>query len=169
MSKRAAPEVNAGSMADIAFLLLIFFLVTTTIETDSGINRKLPPMEESDVDVIIKQKNIFTVLLNGKLLKIPIRIERGLRRLADKNFIGMKTEFYEGSYSWNWLMISPTPEEQTQMGVRERKRHGSDDLTNKEKKFLAKNPHAAIVITGNKRIIKSILSQIDAAIGVQVK
>ncbi|WP_412987828.1 ExbD/TolR family protein [Pontimicrobium sp. IMCC45349] len=66
MAKRSAPEVNAGSMADIAFLLLIFFLVTTTIEKDSGISRKLPPMEESDEDVVIKQKNIFTVLLNGK-------------------------------------------------------------------------------------------------------
>lgn len=65
MAKRSAPEVNAGSMADIAFLLLIFFLVTTTIEKDSGINRKLPPMEEIDPP-IIKQKNIFTVLLNGK-------------------------------------------------------------------------------------------------------
>lgn len=64
MAKRAAPEVNAGSMADIAFLLLIFFLVTTTIETDSGINRKLPPMEESEEDVIIKERNIFTVLIN---------------------------------------------------------------------------------------------------------
>lgn len=66
MAKRAAPEVNAGSMADIAFLLLIFFLVTTTIETDTGISRKLPPMEESEEDVIIRQKNIFTVLINGK-------------------------------------------------------------------------------------------------------
>lgn len=66
MAKRAAPEVNAGSMADIAFLLLIFFLVTTTIETDTGINRKLPPIEDNEEDVIIKQKNIFTVLLNGK-------------------------------------------------------------------------------------------------------
>jgi hypothetical protein len=66
MAKRAAPEVNTGSMADIAFLLLIFFLVTTTIEKDSGITRKLPPIEDSDEDVIIKQKNIFTVLLNGK-------------------------------------------------------------------------------------------------------
>ena len=66
MAKRSAPEVNAGSMADIAFLLLIFFLVTTTIPKDSGINRKLPPIEENDEDVVIKQKNIFTVLINGK-------------------------------------------------------------------------------------------------------
>lgn len=66
MAKRSAPEVNAGSMADIAFLLLIFFLVTTTIETDSGLNRKLPPIDENQEDVIIKQKNIFTVLINGK-------------------------------------------------------------------------------------------------------
>tara|TARA_B100001250_G_scaffold410881_1_gene438231 strand:+ start:452 stop:1072 length:621 start_codon:yes stop_codon:yes gene_type:complete len=64
MAKRSAPEVNAGSMADIAFLLLIFFLVTTTIETDSGLNRKLPPMEEVIDPPIIKQKNIFTVVVN---------------------------------------------------------------------------------------------------------
>ena len=67
MAKRSAPEVNAGSMADIAFLLLIFFLVTTTIEKDSGITRKLPAIQPPNQDnVVIKQKNIFTVLLNGK-------------------------------------------------------------------------------------------------------
>ena len=59
MAKRAAPEVNAGSMADIAFLLLIFFLVTTTIETDSGINRKLPPTDE-----VVDPPIIFTVVVN---------------------------------------------------------------------------------------------------------
>jgi len=61
---RKPPEVNAGSMADIAFLLLIFFLVTTTIETDSGINRKLPPMEDQIDPPIIREKNIFTVVVN---------------------------------------------------------------------------------------------------------
>ena len=63
MAKRSAPEVNAGSMADIAFLLLIFFLVTTTIELDSGLNRKLPPIEETEPP-IIKEKNIFQLQVN---------------------------------------------------------------------------------------------------------
>lgn len=66
MAKRAAPEINAGSMADIAFLLLIFFLVTTTMESDSGISRKLPPMQDENVEPpIIKDKNIFQVIVNA--------------------------------------------------------------------------------------------------------
>ncbi|MEO0507039.1 MAG: biopolymer transporter ExbD [Bacteroidota bacterium] len=78
--RKGAPEVNAGSMADIAFLLLIFFLVTTTIETDAGLDRMLPPMEPPDEDVIIKQKNIFTVNINknGQLL-----VEDDLMNLKD--------------------------------------------------------------------------------------
>jgi len=85
MAKRSAPEVNAGSMADIAFLLLIFFLVTTTIETDSGINRKLPPMEEIEDPPIIKQKNIFTVVVNKNnqlLVEEELTDIDDLRRLA---------------------------------------------------------------------------------------
>lgn len=65
MARRAAPEVNAGSMADIAFLLLIFFLVTTTIEVDSGIVSKLPrKVDEEQPPPPVKQKNIFQVLVN---------------------------------------------------------------------------------------------------------
>ncbi len=54
-------------MADIAFLLLIFFLVTTTMDVDSGINRKLPPWEPEQLQdpPPIKKKNIFTVLVNS--------------------------------------------------------------------------------------------------------
>ena len=67
MAKRQMAEINAGSMADIAFLLLIFFLVTTTMDTDSGISRKLPPMPEKDQeksDDKIKERNVFVVLIN---------------------------------------------------------------------------------------------------------
>ncbi|USD23927.1 ExbD/TolR family protein [Flagellimonas marinaquae] len=78
--RKGAPEVNAGSMADIAFLLLIFFLVTTTIETDAGLDRMLPPIEPPDTDVVIKQKNIFTVNINknGQLL-----VEDNLMEIKD--------------------------------------------------------------------------------------
>lgn len=64
MARRSTPEVNAGSMADIAFLLLIFFLVTTTIEKDKGIARQLPPIEDVIDPPIIKQKNLFIVNVN---------------------------------------------------------------------------------------------------------
>lgn len=65
MGRRATPEVNAGSMADIAFLLLIFFLVTTTIEKDKGIARQLPPIEPpTETPPLIKEKNLFIVNVN---------------------------------------------------------------------------------------------------------
>ncbi len=64
MARRFAPSVNAGSMADIAFLLLIFFLVTTTIQTDYGISRKLPPLIDIPPEGRIKEKNLFRVEIN---------------------------------------------------------------------------------------------------------
>jgi biopolymer transport protein ExbD len=64
MAKREAPEVNAGSMADIAFLLLIFFLVTTTIGVDQGINRLLPRYEENPPEPPVNKRNILPVLVN---------------------------------------------------------------------------------------------------------
>ena len=65
MARRSAPEVNAGSMVDIAFLLLIFFLVTTTIEKDKGIVRKLPPKQDEKIPPPpLKEKNIFIVNVN---------------------------------------------------------------------------------------------------------
>ena len=59
-------EINAGSMADFAFLLLIFFLVTTTMDTDAGILRQLPPPIPIDAPEPppVKEKNVYVVLVN---------------------------------------------------------------------------------------------------------
>lgn len=64
---RGVPEINAGSMADIAFLLLIFFIVATTMDVDSGILTRLPPMPEDLVEdpPEIKERNVLTVLVNA--------------------------------------------------------------------------------------------------------
>lgn len=63
MKSRKAPEVQAGSVADIAFLLLIFFLVATTMETDQGILQKLPPDNQEDIG-FIKERNVLQLHLN---------------------------------------------------------------------------------------------------------
>ncbi len=68
MAKRELQEINAGSMADIAFLLLIFFLVATTMDTDTGLARKLPPMPDKNQQQDnnkIKERNVFVVLINS--------------------------------------------------------------------------------------------------------
>lgn len=63
---RQIQEINAGSMADIAFLLLIFFLMTTTMDIDSGVTRKLPAPLPKDAPKPpeIKERNVYIVLIN---------------------------------------------------------------------------------------------------------
>ncbi|MBE6196962.1 MAG: biopolymer transporter ExbD [Alistipes sp.] len=67
-NKRKVPEVNSSSQADIAFSLLIFFLVATTMNVDTGLARMLPPMPPEDQkqeDVKVKERNMLLVLVNG--------------------------------------------------------------------------------------------------------
>ncbi|MED5474937.1 MAG: biopolymer transporter ExbD [Candidatus Neomarinimicrobiota bacterium] len=85
MIKKARPEteeINSSSMADIAFLLLVFFLVTTTISMDKGLSLVLPPVGE---ELEVNRKNITNILINesGKLLfdEKPAKI-RELNRLV---------------------------------------------------------------------------------------
>ena len=74
--RRPLQEVNSSSMADIAFLLLVFFLVTTTISMDKGISLVLPS-EGNELEV--NRKNIVNILMNesGKVLldDKPTRVE----------------------------------------------------------------------------------------------
>ena len=68
VDKRKVQEINAGSMADIAFLLLIFFLVATTMNVDTGLARMLPPMppeNQKQEDIKVKERNLFLVLVSG--------------------------------------------------------------------------------------------------------
>jgi len=67
MAKRTAGDISAGSMADIAFLMLTFFLMTTTMDVDAGLQRRLPPMPDPNQpieDVKINRRNTFVVLIN---------------------------------------------------------------------------------------------------------
>lgn len=66
--KKKVPDVNSSSMADIAFLLLIFFLVTSSMDTDSGLARRLPqpPQDEENLtEMKIERRNLMVVLVNS--------------------------------------------------------------------------------------------------------
>ena len=67
-AKKKVPEVNSSSTADIAFLLLVFFLCTTTMAVNKGLARRLPPpvpAEQKTEDLKVKERNVLVVLLNS--------------------------------------------------------------------------------------------------------
>ncbi|MEE0972715.1 MAG: biopolymer transporter ExbD [Paludibacteraceae bacterium] len=67
--KREVPELNSSSTADIAFLLLVFFLMTTSMAVNKGLARRLPPpvpAEQKTEDLKVKERNVFVVLINSE-------------------------------------------------------------------------------------------------------
>ncbi|MDW7690754.1 biopolymer transporter ExbD [Flammeovirgaceae bacterium SG7u.111] len=94
LKNRAKTEVSSGSMADIAFLLLIFFLVTTTIASDKGIYVQLPPKVEEPPVFDVKARNILDVRLNSKdlLLVEDEQIQLAELKRSVKNFIANNGE-----------------------------------------------------------------------------
>lgn len=85
--KREEAEINGSAMADIAFLLLIFFLVTTTINVDTGIGLVLPPPLEDEEPPPIRERNLMNILVNseGRILmdEEPYQISEVKSRLIE--------------------------------------------------------------------------------------
>ena len=118
---RKTPEINASSMADVAFLLLIFFLVATTMDIDSGLNRVLPPWSEKQSEAPdIKERNLMLVHVNkydqiavqGELVQVVQLKDRAkewvLNRENDKHHPEKKDENIEliGKYAVSQGVIS---------------------------------------------------------------
>ena len=111
MSRKETPEINAGSMADIAFLLLIFFLVTTTMSVDAGISKKIPQKQENLTDIDINERNILEVNINKKneLFVDGKTIElKELKQIA-VNFIDNGGGLDINKNSCNWCNGSKNP------------------------------------------------------------
>ncbi len=86
-NKRKIQEINASPMADIAFLLLIFFLVATTMNVDTGISRILPaipPPNQKASDMDVKERNLLTVLVNTYDQILVARQPVDISQLKDK-------------------------------------------------------------------------------------
>lgn len=64
--KKETPEINGSSLADIAFLLLIFFLVVTTIDVDAGIGLVLPPIPDDVEPPPVRERNLLNILVDAQ-------------------------------------------------------------------------------------------------------
>ncbi len=88
-TNRVTPEINASSMADIAFLLLIFFLVTTTIGADKGLQMLLPAEKIDNTIIDVNDRNVFKVIVNSenKLLVEDEPMDVNILRKEAKRFL----------------------------------------------------------------------------------
>ncbi len=86
--KKKVPALNASSMADISFLLLIFFLVTTSMDVNQGLARRLPapvpPDQKEDISKEIKERNLFVVKINSLNQLLVQGEEINIKQLREK-------------------------------------------------------------------------------------
>ena len=86
MAKKV-PQINASSMADISFLLLIFFLVTTSMDVNQGLTRRLPapiPPDQKIEDTDINKRNLLVVKINSVNQLMVQGQEMNVKQLREK-------------------------------------------------------------------------------------
>ena len=79
---KSPPEISSGSMADIAFLLLIFFLVSTKIDADKGVTVRLPPKRDVEVEIDVHERDVFNILINSRNMMLVEEQPMGLKDLG---------------------------------------------------------------------------------------
>ena len=87
MAKKKVPEINGSSMADIAFIALIFFLMVTTMDKEEGIARQLPPIPPEDQkveDQKVNRRNIIQVKINAADRLLAGGVPMDVSQLKDK-------------------------------------------------------------------------------------
>ena len=87
MAKKKVPEINGSSMADIAFIALIFFLMVTTMDKEEGIARQLPPIPPEDQKVEnqeVNRRNIIQVKINSNDRLLAGGVPMDVSQLKDK-------------------------------------------------------------------------------------
>ncbi len=95
--KRKSPGINATSSADIAFMLLLFFLMTSSMDTDRGLPRRLPqpvPKDQKKEDVDIKKRNLLVILINSQNQILCNNEYIDIKQLKDK-----AKEFIDNPYN----------------------------------------------------------------------
>ena len=106
--KRKAPSINSSSSADLAFTLLIFFLVVTSMDTDEGLTRLLPRWTEEQTNQDIKKRNILNVLVNANN---DLMVADDFGKVEDlceiaKNFIKAEGDF-AGDRGPEYIQVNP--------------------------------------------------------------
>ena len=110
--KRKTPGINGSSSADIAFMLLIFFLITTSMDTDKGLARRLPPPvpkdQKNDTDVDIKKRNLLVVLVSSTNQILCGDQVTDVKQLKDKvkEFIEIHTMMNINLKKLKWMFLT---------------------------------------------------------------
>jgi biopolymer transport protein ExbD len=142
-NNRKVPEINSTSTADIAFMLLIFFIVSTTMSIDAGITRKLPPIEEDKPQdqPEVKERNVFIVLINRNN---DLFVENGPMDISE---LKEKTQEF---------ILNPNDAENLPEKILLSKKR--DQALQKKENAKAKEIQKAIDIFGDRYVTKGVVS-----------